>query len=355
QCFTREFSGQTGNVQHGGAGSDGNCSVSSPSLGVYRMQMGQLALEVSSGDITKETCDVIVNSSNQNFNLQAGVSKAILDNAGPKVLLECAQIVNSPGYMPRSMIMTSGGQLPCSNIIHIVGQNDATKIREMVQGVLKVCEENKFRSVAFPALGTGLSPDNPLPQHWDDMKGSILKQVPLTAGSQEYNDVLADVTKNGLSLNIIKIERIQNTTLWQSYQLLKKQMEVKNKHTNNEKLLYHGTGANSIDLINSKGFNRSYAGMHGAMYGKGSYFAVDPAYSAGSYAQPDNTGHKRMYQARVLVGDYTQGRSNMIAPPAKSGNAADLYDSVTDKPNNSSMFIVFNDIQAYPEYLITFT
>lgn len=50
-----------------------------------------------------------------------------------------------------------------------------------------------------------VAPDNPLPQHWDDMKGSILKQVPLTAGSQEYNDVLADVTKNGLSLNIIQV------------------------------------------------------------------------------------------------------------------------------------------------------
>uniref|UniRef100_A0A3P9PUA7 Poly [ADP-ribose] polymerase n=2 Tax=Poecilia reticulata TaxID=8081 RepID=A0A3P9PUA7_POERE len=199
------------------------------------------------------------------------------------------------------------------------------------------------------------TPDNPLPQHWDDMKGSILKRVPLTAGSQEYNDVLADVTKNGLSLNIIQIERIQNTTLWQSYQLLKKQMEVKNNHTNNEKLLYHGTGAKSIDLINSKGFNRSYAGMHGAMYGNGSYFAVDPAYSAGGYAKPDNKGHKRMYQARVLVGDYTQGRSGIIAPPDKSGNAADQFDSVTDRPNNPSMFIVFHDIQAYPEYLITFT
>jgi len=46
--------------------------VSSPTLGVYRMPMGQLTLEVSSGDITKEACDVIVNSSNQNFNLQAG-------------------------------------------------------------------------------------------------------------------------------------------------------------------------------------------------------------------------------------------------------------------------------------------
>ncbi|XP_015250579.1 PREDICTED: poly [ADP-ribose] polymerase 14-like [Cyprinodon variegatus] len=241
--------------------------------------------------------------------------------------------------------------------------------------------------------------DASLPQHWEDMKDSIVKQVPLTAGSQEYNDVVAELTKNGLYLNIRKIERIQNTTLWQSYLLQKKQMEVKNKHTNNEKLLYYGTGADSIDLINSKGFNRSYTrqnvkshctgystiqgamyhgtradsidminsrsfnyavmdnsylGQHGAMYGNGSYFTVDPAYSARSFAQPDTQGHKRMYQARVLVGDYTQGRSGMIAPPAKTGPSADLYDSVTDSLIHPSMFIIFYDTQAYPEYLITF-
>lgn len=60
-----------------------------------------------------------------------------------------------------------------------------------------------------------------------------------------------------------QIERVQNTTLWQSYQLMKKQLEVKNKHTNNEKQLFHGTAADSIDLINHRGFNRSYAGKHG--------------------------------------------------------------------------------------------
>lgn len=46
--------------------------VLSPSLGVYQMQMGQLTFEVSSGDITKEACDVIINSSNANFNLKSG-------------------------------------------------------------------------------------------------------------------------------------------------------------------------------------------------------------------------------------------------------------------------------------------
>lgn len=60
-----------------------------------------------------------------------------------------------------------------------------------------------------------------------------------------------------------QIERVQNVTLWQSYQLMKKQLEVNNKHTNNEKLLFHGTDAASIKQINHRGFNRSYAGTHG--------------------------------------------------------------------------------------------
>lgn len=60
-----------------------------------------------------------------------------------------------------------------------------------------------------------------------------------------------------------QIEQVQNPTLWQNYQILKKQMEAKNKHKNNEKLLFHGTRATSVDLINNKGFNRSYAGTNG--------------------------------------------------------------------------------------------
>ncbi len=63
--------------------------------------------------------------------------------------------VSSPGYQPRLMILTSAGSLPSRNIIHIVGQNDPAKIKDLVYSVLKVCEENRFSSVSFPALGTG--------------------------------------------------------------------------------------------------------------------------------------------------------------------------------------------------------
>uniref|UniRef100_A0A3Q0QXG4 Poly [ADP-ribose] polymerase n=1 Tax=Amphilophus citrinellus TaxID=61819 RepID=A0A3Q0QXG4_AMPCI len=110
-----------------------------------------------------------------------------------------------------------------------------------------------------------LKDDNalPLPSFWEDMKGDLVKLFALTPGSKEYKDVEGELTKAGLHVNIISIERVQNPTLWQNYQILKKQMEAKNKHTNNEKLLYHGTKATSIDLINKQGFNRRNAGAHG--------------------------------------------------------------------------------------------
>lgn len=62
-----------------------------------------------------------------------------------------------------------------------------------------------------------------------------------------------------------QIERIQNPRLWQSYQLMKKQLELKNKHSNNERQLFHGTDAKSVDYINSRGFDRGFAGTHGTV------------------------------------------------------------------------------------------
>lgn len=88
------------------------------------------------------------------------------------------------------------------------------------------------------------------------------------------------------------------------------------------------------------------------MYGNGVYFAVDPCYSAQGYAKPDQRGHKRMYLARVLVGDFTTGKAGLIAPPAKNSTGTEQYDSVTD--GQQSMFVIFHDVHAYPEYLITF-
>lgn len=158
--------------------------------------------------------------------------------------------------------------------------------------------------------------------------------------------------KTGLTSQILKIERIQNETLWKNYMNQKAHLEKKNKHTNNEKQLFHGTSADNIDKIIERGFNRSFAGMHGAMYGNGVYFAVDPTYSANGYSKPDQHGHKRMYLARVLVGEFTTGKPGLLTPPDKNSTSTEQYDSVSDR--GQTMFVIFHDDYAYPEYLITF-
>ncbi|XP_062972713.1 protein mono-ADP-ribosyltransferase PARP14-like [Elgaria multicarinata webbii] len=193
------------------------------------------------------------------------------------------------------------------------------------------------------------------PEHWEPMGQSRIKVVELKPDMKEYQTVKRQFCQ-GCKCTIEKIERIQNPYYWQAYQIKKQEMDAKNGSSINEKLLFHGTSSESLKLINDSGFNRSYAGMHAAAFGNGTYFAVHASYSAqDTYSKPDANGTKYMYLARVLVGEYCAGSAGLIVPPSK--NAADptvLFDSVTDKVANPSMFIIFNDIQAYPEYLITF-
>ncbi|XP_077176451.1 protein mono-ADP-ribosyltransferase PARP14-like [Paroedura picta] len=195
-----------------------------------------------------------------------------------------------------------------------------------------------------------------LPEEWGDMKQKRVIAVELNPGVKEYQDVHQMFSQTCQSFTVEKIERIQNPYYWQAYQIKKQEMDAKNGTTNNEKRLFHGTARSSLTLINNSGFNRSYAGVHAAAYGNGTYFAVNANYSAqDTYSTRDEEGKKYMYLARVLVGEYCVGSAGLVVPKAKSkADPTNLYDSVTDNMKRPSMFVIFNDIQAYPEYLITF-
>lgn len=92
------------------------------------------------------------------------------------------------------------------------------------------------------------------------------------------------------------------------------------------------------------------------VYGKGVYFACDANYSArDQYSPRDANNNKHMFLAKVLTGEFTVGNSGYVTPPSKSGNSLDLYDSVVDNVSNPSIFVIFGDAQAYPDYHITFT
>ncbi|XP_004577903.2 protein mono-ADP-ribosyltransferase PARP14 [Ochotona princeps] len=200
-----------------------------------------------------------------------------------------------------------------------------------------------------------IKPESELPEHWSPMKQNLLV-VELPQNHQEYNLVARDFNNTCSQFTILKIERIQNTDLWNSYQAKKKTMDAKNGQIDNEKRLFHGTDVDSVPHVNANGFNRSYAGKNATAYGKGTYFAVNAYYSANdTYSRPDAQGRKHMYYVRVLTGVSTLGQSSYLVPPPKSPqNVTDLYDTVTDNVKNPSLYVVFYDYQAYPEYLITF-
>uniref|UniRef100_A0A5F4VR26 Poly [ADP-ribose] polymerase n=1 Tax=Callithrix jacchus TaxID=9483 RepID=A0A5F4VR26_CALJA len=320
-------------------------TVSNPWFTTYEMKIGAITFQVATGDITEEKVDVIVNSTTSTFSLKSGVSKAILEGAGPAVENECAILGAQPH---RDFIITQGGGLTCEIIIHVLGEND---VRRTVTSVLEECEQRKYTSVSLPAIGT----DN-LPEHWTDMNHQLSCMVQLHPGQSEYNTIKDKFTQTCSSYTIEKIERIQNAFLWQSYQVKKKHMDIKNGHMNNERLLFHGTDADSVPHVNQHGFNRSYAGKNAVAYGKGTYFAVDASYSAkDTYSRPDSNGRKHMYVVRVLTGVYTQGHAELVTPPPKNPHSTtDLFDSVTDNALYPRLFVVFFDNQAYPEYLITF-
>ncbi|XP_017276145.1 poly(ADP-ribose) polymerase family member 14-related sequence 1 [Kryptolebias marmoratus] len=197
--------------------------------------------------------------------------------------------------------------------------------------------------------------DTDIPEDWDAMPpGTTCLCVEIQSGTEEYAEVLK-LFQATCNRPVTKIKRIQNPGLWKGLEIKKSELETRNGHQNNERRLFHGTCESTIPIINEQGFNRSYAGKNAACYGNGSYFAVKASYSAqDTYSKPNQNKEKFMYLCRVLTGDFTLGQQHLIAPPSKGTNSVYLYDSVVDNASNPSMFVVFHDIQAYPEYLITF-
>lgn len=218
---------------------------------------------------------------------------------------------------------------------------DLTKMEITDQGSGRVAKLKRLENIE----------DFSLPLEWDSMaSGESLKRVDLPTSSMEFHRVKEDFRRTASNKTVLKIERIQNVHLRQAYEVRKKQLEDKvgAGRGAGEKLLYHGTTKEASRSILETGFNRSFAGQNATCFGLGTYFAVNADYSTNpTYSQPDQDGNQLMFVARILTGLYTLGKRDMRVPPAG-------YDSLVDKVQCPTMFVVFNDIQAYPDYLITF-
>jgi len=115
-------------------------------------------LELIQGDITEMDTDAIVNAANAQLILGGGVAGAIRKKGGPQIQEECDRI---GGTFVGGAVITTGGRLQARHIIHAVGPqmgegNEDEKLRNATLNSLKVADEHGLKSIAFPAISTGI-------------------------------------------------------------------------------------------------------------------------------------------------------------------------------------------------------
>ncbi len=111
------------------------------------------------GDITELAVDAIVNAANTDLALGSGVAGAIRRKGGPTIQEECDRI--GPIGLGEAAV-TTGGMLPALYVIHAASMSLGAKtteqsLRESVRNSLNQAEERTFKSMALPAIGTGVA------------------------------------------------------------------------------------------------------------------------------------------------------------------------------------------------------
>ena len=121
-----------------------------------------VAIEVVRGDITRENVDVIVTAANKSLRGGGGVDGAIHRAAGRR-LAEAGGAI-APGPPGEAMATPAFGlDPPVRHVIHTVGpvwaggdQGEAGVLASCYRRSLEVADQLQARSVAFPAIATGV-------------------------------------------------------------------------------------------------------------------------------------------------------------------------------------------------------
>jgi len=123
-----------------------------------KVNVSNSILELTEGDITELQTDSIVNAANAQLVLGGGVAGAIRRKGGPEIQKECNKI---GGTFTGGAVITTGGNLKAKYVIHAVGPrmgegSEDEKLKNATLNSLKLADEKNLKSIAFPAISTGI-------------------------------------------------------------------------------------------------------------------------------------------------------------------------------------------------------
>ena len=116
-------------------------------------------VRLSRGDLTEVDADAIVNAANNDLVLGGGVAGAIRDKGGPTIQEECNRI-GAIGLGEAAI--TGAGRLRARHVIHAASMRlgvstSEDNLRASTRNALMRADENSLKSIAFPAIGTGIA------------------------------------------------------------------------------------------------------------------------------------------------------------------------------------------------------
>jgi O-acetyl-ADP-ribose deacetylase (regulator of RNase III)/ADP-ribose pyrophosphatase YjhB (NUDIX family) len=122
------------------------------------MKIRDCEIKVVQSDITELKADAIVNAANNKLVMGGGVAGAIRRKGG-KIIEE--EAIEKGPIEVGGAVATSAGNLPAKYVIHAATMSmdfktNEIKIRNSCRNSLKVAEDLKIKSIAFPALGCGV-------------------------------------------------------------------------------------------------------------------------------------------------------------------------------------------------------
>ena len=118
-----------------------------------------MKIMITKGDITEQVVDAIVNAANEQLWMGTGVAGAIKRKGG----LEIEKEAMAKGPIEHGgAIETSAGNLNANFVIHAAGMRSDGYITEdslknSIINSLKVAKKLQLKSIAFPAIGTGVA------------------------------------------------------------------------------------------------------------------------------------------------------------------------------------------------------